>query len=147
MLQVMVGPAVGEPSCGSKARCRRMQQAKPPPDEGAMLLTIRRIALLAGILEEQPAELAVVLGAAIVVQRSDGQVRQDVLVDGPFDCCGRRPAPFGNDSRASRPHALEPVDGRLLFLFQGFDALGLDLPWLQLLPGSGGLVYFHSPAS
>jgi hypothetical protein len=61
-----------------------MQEAQPAPGERAMLVPIRRIVLLAGILEEQPAELAVLLCAAIVVEGGDWQVRQDVLIDGTF---------------------------------------------------------------
>src|SRR5437764_12495264 len=117
-----------------------MQEAQPAPGESAMFLAIRRIALLAGILEEQPAELTVVLSAAIVMERRDRQVRQDVLVDGTFYCCCPRHTPFGNDHSASRPHLLEPVDRRLLCLFQGFNARWLAPPWLELLPGPGGRV-------
>jgi hypothetical protein len=61
-----------------------MQEAQPAPGESAVLLSVRRIALSAGILEEQPAELALLPCASIVAESSDGQVRQDVLVDGTF---------------------------------------------------------------
>src|SRR5436190_5287864 len=124
-----------------------MQQAQPAPGERAVLLAIRRIAPLAGILEEQPAKLVVVLRAAIVVERGDGQVRQDVLIDGTFYCCCPRHTPFGNDRGASRPHAPEPVDRRLLYLSHGVNARGRAPPWLELLPGPGRRVVHHRRTS
>src|SRR5438046_2331728 len=108
MLQVVPRPPVGQLRCCGKACCRRMHEAQPAPGESVLVLAIRRIALPTGILEEKPAELAILLCAPIVMESSDGQVRQDLLVDGTFQCCRRRPASFGDDRSASRSHALEP---------------------------------------
>src|SRR5262245_60869450 len=129
---------MGWPPVRQARRCRnarrgRVHAAEPLGGESTMRLASGGILHPASVLEEEPTERAV-LHKPVVVEGSDGKVRQDLLVDGTLGQRGRGLAMLGDDRRAPQPHAWEPVDGRLLVAQDGA-ALGPGQARPELLPG------------
>src|SRR5262245_7914062 len=84
--------------------------------------------------QQEPDEVAV-FGAAVTTGSSDGEAREDALVDGAFRNCKRSGTAFGEDRRARWPGAIQRVKQPVRTVTENFDTFRKRAGRLHGTPG------------
>jgi hypothetical protein len=131
---------------GRRGDGSRMERCEPLAGEQAVFLDLRRIALVAGVLEEQPRAPVVICDEAVAGKGRHADLRQHLAVEATRDLELACAPALGDHRRPCWAKAVETVDGRRapLLALENLSRRRSASTSADLLPGVESVVELRS---